>query len=59
VRLRSGIEVPPHRVSVQKIGGAWVVLVDGMEDSEHKTKALAQRQAKQTREDLRQDREAS
>jgi hypothetical protein len=51
--LRSGIRVPSPRVTVQQIGGAWVVLVDGIEDTEHKSKPLAQAQAKRTREALR------
>lgn len=53
--LRSGMKVPTPRVTVQQFAGEtrWVVLVDGIEDSEHKTKALAQAQARETREALR------
>ena len=51
--LRSGVRVPKPRVSVQQIGGAWVVLVDGIEESEHKSKTLAQAAAKVVREGMR------
>lgn len=51
--LRSGMRVPAPRVTVQQIDSVWVVLVDGIEDSEHKSKTAAQAQARRTREYLR------
>jgi hypothetical protein len=49
---RSGVRVPKPRVTVQHLGGAWVVLVDGIEESEHPSKALALVAARRTRKAL-------
>lgn len=53
--LGCGMKVPSPRVTVQQFGFSWVVLVDGIEDSEHTTKTEANFQAKRVREVLKND----
>lgn len=53
--LRCGMRVPKPRVTVQQIQGIWCVLVDGIENSEHKSKQMAQAEAKRLRQSLQDD----